>query len=586
MTAQENPLYVIYESKKDWHRAIKMDLDKCAPHFVTIKRESNLRDETGFPMDVRECAIGDRLIVEKLKPLVPGTMVDHEDGPADWSMKSGALVYQASVVARKTKIERLAIAVEVKEKSATSTHYRYYDPHTMTDKHLPRGKDGPRPAHHSLIRMTFIQHEAGTWVDQYGQRRLPPDYAGKPERLTQLRAPMYEVHSWKLIPEEEQARISTFLTEKEAELREPALIDDLLLAGAAAMQASIKKDSKLQRTTFIPSITSHGEEIITFEAEYEPLKKFKRDNAELKRAAKILREDQQILVAPTKNESGLSDAEAYATIIRSEPTVKGTIMLEYAIPTSTVQKLWTDVFKLVGKDVEWTFKPSPSSIITPRFRELLQQRAVTAMRSQESVAPAVRIIEALLGKLDALPPPEEFTTPFIHLGDFMLTDEQAEGVGRMTCVKHALNMILAPAGSGKTTTITAIIQELLNQCKEDDGIIVTTNMNIAIEGLCKKLAHQKQLKDMRILVLQSPTYLSGEGRTVHDEYHKWRLPELLRQLAEGELDPTLDRTETELAKKAAQAAKYRSGKEACKGITFIQIPRPGNGLDFGPEGSR
>lgn len=89
------------------------------------------------------------------------------------------------------------------------------------------------------------------------------------------------------------------------------------------------------------------------------------------------------------------------------------------------------------------------------------------------------------------------------------------------------------------------------------GIIATANMNVAIDALATKLAALDQMRSKRILVLQSATYLSGTGRSVKDPYHHWRLPELLRQLAKGKLDPNLDRLETELAKKAARAAQYR-----------------------------
>lgn len=246
------------------------------------------------------------------------------------------------------------------------------------------------------------------------------------------------------------------------------------------------------------------------------------------------------------------------------------IAFKYTIPTPTAERLWTDVQKLIG-DTPWILKAAPSVAITPQFRDMLQQHGISAMRNLADETPSVRIIDALLGRKDALPEPEKFHLPWICHDDHFLTNEQAEGVGRMTETDHPLNVLLAPAGSGdiltvegvhdrclgKTTTLAALILRLLTSQEEDLGIIATANMNVAIDALAAKLASLVQIRNRRILVLQSATYLSSNGRSVKDPYHHWRLPELLRQLAKGRLDPNLDRLEIEQAKKAAQAAKYR-----------------------------
>lgn len=247
--------------------------------------------------------------------------------------------------------------------------------------------------------------------------------------------------------------------------------------------------------------------------------------------------------------TGLSDTLTFATVTRAEPTTAGTIELEYVVPTGLAEKLWTDVTKLVD-GAAWIVKAASAPVLTLQFRHMLQQRGITSMRANADAFPSVKIIEALLGRASALTPPGDFHTPWLCLGDKFLTNQQAEAVGRMTETEHPLNVLLAPAGSGKTTTITAIVIELIKLLGDDAGIVVTANMNVAVEGIAKKLAELE--KNFRVLLLQSATHLSGPKNYLEDPYYHWRLPELLRKLAKGEIDPTLDRIEVELAKNGCQ----------------------------------
>ena len=63
-----NATYAICESKKTWHRAIKMDLEKPGPHFIMIHKDCELVTLGGDKLDILSCCIGDRLLVEIAKP--------------------------------------------------------------------------------------------------------------------------------------------------------------------------------------------------------------------------------------------------------------------------------------------------------------------------------------------------------------------------------------------------------------------------------------------------------------------------------------------------------------------------------------
>lgn len=249
--------YAIYESNKCWHRAVKMDDKEAGPHFITLNQDTKILDAGGKMLGLADCHVGDRLSVGQVTSLHAATSTTMEEGPATWPAKPTAKALTATLATPKERIERLAVVIEVKE-LAQKTHYRFYDPFTMAEKPLPWDRRSDPPKHHALIKVTYIKHEAKTWMDQFHQICMPHDYPGHPENLVQQRGEIFEPVYWRALSKDESKLISRFLVHGEAEKVEPALVDDLLLAGAASMQASMRKECTFINNTIIPSIESYG----------------------------------------------------------------------------------------------------------------------------------------------------------------------------------------------------------------------------------------------------------------------------------------------------------------------------------------
>lgn len=137
-------------------------------------------------------------------------------------------------------------------------------------------------------------------------------------------------------------------------------------------------------------------------------------------------------------------------------------------------------------------------------------------------------------------------------GTGSLTEEQSRAVALSLRDDVPLSVMQAPAGSGKTTTISSMV---LEQTKRPSRCaVVSSAMNIAIDSLASSLAKQTEYDHRNIIVFQAAMYLSK--RSADDPYHDYRLPTLLVRLAEGEFGE-LDEQEAALVKSAVLIATRR-----------------------------
>lgn len=148
-----------------------------------------------------------------------------------------------------------------------------------------------------------------------------------------------------------------------------------------------------------------------------------------------------------------------------------------------------------------------------------------------------------------------------------LTQEQGRAVTISLRDEVPLSTMQAPAGSGKTTTISSMVLEQTKVSaivvhsnypkpfeRENRCTAVTSAMNIAIDSLASTLAKQTKFDHRRIIVLQSSSYLAK--CSAGDPYHDHRLPVLLVRLAEGAFG-LLNAEEKDIVKSAIVIATRR-----------------------------
>ncbi|KAH7708536.1 Protein K08D10.5 [Aphelenchoides avenae] len=555
---KEATRYTIVKAGQDFSMALKMESEKEAPLFLRVDETTNIRS-TGSSAelhDFKKFTVGDSLLVGFITKLPEGTHAPFTVETLRWTFKCpkpAATASMALVCGLVPRCKNLAFVAESLESGADGkdAYVRIYDPMTLTSTLLPAGHK-LRVFPGDPVRLSYAVLPPGALQPSTGDYTIPHDAPYAKDGLLPQWDTSYKLfNAEKLTPEEMQRYESIYdPTQNRSEEKKAKAVEEVLLAGAAVMQCLVNAEQELGNTKIKPRLDSQdGEEVILC-ADYYPYGTSKKHKKiDMARAARIFRSGQQLQVAP---ESGPREPRSPFVLaqIRTSKVHDDRIAFSIAVPEHVAERTWTDQWQTIIQR-PFLFKPSANQIIQRHFHRKLRDGALRNLLLSGENKPVQQIIKALFGDISSLAKATiDVQHPHQTPAGTFLSMEQTRGL--KFAVRELLSTIQAAAGSGKTTTTSAIVMEQTKLHSSCTAMLAP--MNVAIDNSSTQLAKQLKKDKRRAIVFQAATFLAS--RSAEDQYHKFRLPYLLVKLGEGKYGPLTDE-EAALVKSANLIASRR-----------------------------
>ncbi|KAH7722397.1 nonsense mRNA reducing factor 1 NORF1 [Aphelenchoides avenae] len=539
--------------------ALKMDSEKVAPLFLRLDETTNIRSSgTSAELhDFRKFAVGDSLLIGFISQPPKERRTPFTAENLRWTVncpKPEAVASMALVCGLVPRAKHLAFVAEPlgSNKNGQGQYALIYNPMTLTTTCLPTKFETGTVLPGDPMRVTYAVLPPGALQPPTGDYTIPHDAPYSKEGLLPQWDTTYKIFGAKKLAPEDMRRYENIYepTHNRSEEQKAKAVEEVLLAGAAVMQCLVNAEQELGNTKIKPRLESQDGEEVILRADYYPYGTTKKHKKiDMARAARIFRSGQQLQVTPETGPSEPRHPLALAQI-RTSKVHDDRIAFSLAIPDHVAERTWNDQWQSIAQR-SFLFKPSANQVIQRHFHRKLRDGALRELLTSDESKPVQQIIKALFGDAGALAKSSiDIMQPHQAPAGNFLSMEQTRGL--KLAVRELLSTIQAAAGSGKTTTTSAIVMEqtrLRNSCTA-----MLAPMNVAIDNSSTQLAKQLEKDERRAIVFQAATFLAS--CSADDKYHEFRLPQLLVRLGEGEFGSLTDE-EAALVKSANLIASRR-----------------------------